>query len=167
MANIFLISDTHFGHENMYTFVRENGARVRPEFADATEGDEVMIARWNSVVRPYDKVYHLGDVCFKVDVLDRVMSRLNGKKRLVRGNHDLLQTKKYLQYFDEVYGSRRIDRLELTHIPVHEASLGKCRANVHGHTHAEPPYGPRYFNVSVERIGYTPISLEELNREIA
>ena len=55
MAERYFISDTHFGHDAVYTFVNKDGSRVR-DFADtAEEGDQVMIERWNSVVGQYDK----------------------------------------------------------------------------------------------------------------
>jgi calcineurin-like phosphoesterase family protein len=53
--------------------------------------DEVLIANWNAVVRPDDLVYHLGDFAFGLGDAARVQSifqRLNGRKRLVLGNHD-------------------------------------------------------------------------------
>ena len=28
--NIFFISDTHFAHQNFYTFLNEDGTKVRP-----------------------------------------------------------------------------------------------------------------------------------------
>jgi calcineurin-like phosphoesterase family protein len=59
--NIFLTSDHHFGHERMCSFLRPNGKKVRP-WSCAAEMDEALIERWNAVVKPGDKVYHLGDV---------------------------------------------------------------------------------------------------------
>jgi calcineurin-like phosphoesterase family protein len=47
-------------------------------------------------------------------------------------------------------------------VPVHYDSIGKSLANVHGHVHGRKGLGPRYFDVSVESINYTPISLEDL-----
>lgn len=46
---IWLISDTHFGHENII------GYCGRP-FANAAEMDEAMIERWNATVKPSDKL---------------------------------------------------------------------------------------------------------------
>lgn len=162
MANIFLISDTHFHHENILKFLGEDGKPFRV-FKDASHMDEVMVERWNSVVRPCDKVYHLGDVTMHKQLNGVFLRRLNGHKRLVRGNHDVAPTKQYLQYFDEVYGSRILDKMILTHIPISEESLGRFRGNVHGHIHQRRLMDPRYVNVSVERIDYTPIPLEEVS----
>ena len=62
MPAVFLVSDTHFGHEKTCTvFKREDGSPLRP-FASAEDMDEFMIKAWNERVKPGDKVYHLGDV---------------------------------------------------------------------------------------------------------
>ena len=77
MANIFFISDTHFGHEGMCQFLREDGTKVRP-FMTCNECDDVMIQNWNKTVRPNDKVYHLGDVAIKRQYISTV-EKLNGE----------------------------------------------------------------------------------------
>lgn len=164
MANIFLISDTHFGHENILKFTKPDGSKLR-DFHYIEEMDEHIIYCWNSVVKPADKVYHLGDVTMHKQDFS-IMDRLNGHKRLVRGNHDAGQTRQYLRYFEDVYGSRVLDKLILTHIPIHPESLGRFVANVHGHIHAQPVFGPKYFNVSVEAINYIPISLETIKARL-
>ena len=164
MANIFVISDTHFGHANILNFKREDGSPLR-SFSCVEEMDQHMIDRWNSVVRPQDHVYHLGDVAMKQQSVATV-GRCNGHKRLVRGNHDILRTKTYLQFFEEIYGIRVLDGMIFTHIPIHPESMGRFGVNIHGHVHGQPQgqYGPKYYNVSVEVMGYTPVSLEDLKK---
>lgn len=160
MTQIFVLSDTHFGHDNILNFKREDGSPLRA-FESAVQMDQHMIERWNSVVRPQDHVYHLGDVAMRRADISTV-ARCNGHKRLVRGNHDVYRTKDYLPYFDEIYGSRVLDDMIFTHIPIHPLSLGRFKANVHGHIHANKSPEGAYYNVSVEAIDYTPIPLEEL-----
>jgi calcineurin-like phosphoesterase family protein len=188
---IFFISDSHFGHKSIINFKNQAGQplRVRPSvpsgklcnFTDVEEMDEYMIERWNAVVRPQDKVYHLGDfIVKKAGGPHSVISRLNGKLRLVRGNHDLYRTKDYLQAgVEEVYGQivGKFQGMLLSHIPVHPASLGlhaeggRKFVNIHGHIHSNyswtpftPHLGPGYFNVSCEVLNYTPISLEGIRK---
>jgi calcineurin-like phosphoesterase family protein len=137
--------------------------------------DEEMIRRWNEVVREQDKVYHLGDVVISNKHLS-TLSRLNGSKRLVRGNHDIFKTKDYLQYFKEIYGVRVLEDMVLTHVPLHPESITqRWRVNIHGHLHANiverevykvRRSDPLYFSVCVEQIDYRPIELTELREQI-
>lgn len=176
-ANIFFISDTHFGHEKTCTtFKRADGSPLRP-FANAQEMDEEMVRRWNEAVKEHDKVYHLGDVVIGIKHL-HTLARLNGSKRLIRGNHDIFKTKEYSQYFKEIYGVRVLEDMVLSHVPLHRESITQRWAvNVHGHLHANnvliPKYSkstpiqdPLYCNVSVEQIDYRPIELTELRERI-
>jgi len=173
MANIFFISDNHFGHKNILTFKRSNGTPLRV-FDDVEHMNEIMVQRHNSVVRASDKVYFLGDVMMSSRSADLdIISRLSGTKVLVKGNHDLCKAQAYLQHFKDIRGSHQFDGLILTHIPMHPDSLGRWGTNVHGHLHSNVvklPNSPhpdhRYFNVSVEQINYTPISLEEVKKQI-
>ena len=58
-------------------------------FKDTTEMNEYIIKKWNSAVKEDDIVYHLGDVGFgTTEMLKELIGRLNGKKILLRGNHD-------------------------------------------------------------------------------
>lgn len=166
--NIWLISDTHFGHDNIIKYCN------RP-FKDHAEMDEKLIDNWNSVVKPGDKVYHLGDVFFgDREYFQKLWAKLNGSKRLIVGNHDDI---KYLSsggFFKKVFMWRMFPEmgLLLTHVPVHETSLyrgptgneknPKQLKNIHGHIHDKSsPEGP-YRCVCVEQINYTPINIEEL-----
>lgn len=165
MATIYLISDTHFGHANILHFKNKDGNPLRV-FDDVHHMDEYMIEMWNSVVRPQDHVYHLGDVCVKGSNLKNSLGRLQGHKRLILGNHDFPQVGQYLPYFQKIQGSHKLFDLLLTHIPVHEKSIGpKIQGNVHGHVHnnvGPDHFGKPYLNVSVEVIDYTPVTLEEV-----
>jgi calcineurin-like phosphoesterase family protein len=52
--------------------------------------DEALIVAWNATVRPDDIVWHLGDFAYmcSLDNTAGILSGLNGRKHLVRGNHD-------------------------------------------------------------------------------
>jgi len=171
MANIFLISDTHFSHAGVCTFTEADGVtKIRP-WTDPDEMDEELVKRWNSVVRPQDKVYHLGDVVIKEKALN-IMYRLNGDKVLIRGNHDIFDDKSYNKHFRSLRGCHVLDGMIMTHIPIHSDSMGRFKVNIHGHLHTnqvmlEGKPDPRYFSVCVERIDYTPISLEDIKKRIA
>jgi calcineurin-like phosphoesterase family protein len=82
----FYIADTHLGHERLLS--------MQPRaFASIEEHDEYIVQRWNSVVGDTDIVYHLGDFAFRLgsdgDRIRWLFSRLNGRKYLVLGNHDV------------------------------------------------------------------------------
>lgn len=158
MANeIWVISDTHFGHTNILEYAN------RP-FQNVDDMNEYMVERWNSVVKEGDKVYHLGDVYFKDASM---LSQLNGKKRLILGNHDDGRDKKLLAVFQKILSYRMMPQFGLifSHIPIHEKSLlrsGQECVNVHGHIHEKPQISPRHRNVCVEELDYTPINIEDL-----
>jgi calcineurin-like phosphoesterase family protein len=187
MSNRFVISDTHFGHTNSWEkFKLPNGDPLRP-FTSTEEMDETMVERWNAVVRPQDTVYHLGDVVINRKSLHHV-KRLNGKKRLVRGNHDIFKDSDYREVgFETLYGVRVfVDKFILSHIPLHpDCVTERFRVNVHGHLHANEvmeltlqvtgddiyPYeeeriDPRYLCVSVEHTDYRPLSFDEVEARI-
>ena len=162
MTNIWVISDTHFGHTNAWKiFKRADGSPLRP-FQSTEEMDETMVSNWNKVVAPEDHIYHLGDVVINRKSL-QIVKRLNGKKRLVRGNHDIFRTQEYIDIgFEEIYGVRVFPKhgFIFSHIPLHPDQL-KSRnwINIHGHLHANKLDDPAYKCVCVEHTEYTPILL--------
>jgi calcineurin-like phosphoesterase family protein len=173
MANIFFASDHHFHHANILTFKRDNGTALR-EFESVSHMNEHMVNSHNSVVKSGDKVYFLGDVC-----MDRkgrgleILARMNGEKILVKGNHDQCKASDYLKYFKDIRGSHQFEGLIMTHIPIHSESLARWGLNVHGHLHHNVVRLPlsqipdkRYFSVCMERINYTPVSLEEVKSKV-
>lgn len=183
MPGVFLVSDTHFGHEKTCTvFKREDGSPLRP-FSSAEEMDEFMIKAWNERVRPSDKVYHLGDVVINRKFLS-VLGRLNGDKVLIRGNHDIFKLEDYTQYFRDVRGYHVMNGLILSHVPVHSDSLARFGANIHGHLHANRvmrargvdaktgdilysnEIDPRYHCVCVEHTDFAPILFEDVLKRI-
>lgn len=173
MANIFLTSDTHFGHAGVCKFLGADGSKMRP-WTCPIEMDEAMIDRWNSVVRPRDTVYHLGDVTMTENNLATV-AKLNGKKILIKGNHDIFAASSYLEYFEDIRACHVLANCILTHIPLHPSSLGRFGHNVHGHLHdrrvlldaADPlSIDCRYFSACVEHHDYTPIALEKVRAQL-
>lgn len=127
--------------------------------------NERMIDNWNRVVRPGDKVYHLGDVFFgDKEWFKKHWPRLNGSKRLVIGNHDDVKFLSSGGFFQKVMMWRPFKEfgLLLSHVPLHEDHIRGHGVNVHGHIHEKtPPKGP-YKCVCVEHINYTPINIEKL-----
>ena len=81
---IHLTSDLHFFHDNIIEHCE------RP----CTKEDHIdwILNKINSVVKPEDIVYHLGDFAYgsnaKFSSLQEVFSQLNGTWRFIIGNHD-------------------------------------------------------------------------------
>lgn len=172
MKNIWFISDTHFGHARILTFKDKLGNLIRPGFQNVTEMDELIIEKWNSVVKSDDIIYHLGDITFSEKIYNQVMPRLNGQKKLILGNHDNLGMSLYSKYFEEISSWHKwkskgaIPNFVLCHYPLHRGSfdyrLGEKSFCVHGHLHQNLIDEPGYINVCVEHTNYTPINLDEL-----
>lgn len=167
MRDIWLVSDTHFFHENILKFTDNEDQPLRPGFSNVKEMNEHMLERWNSVVKPGDLVYHLGDVMMgPKEEFQKFWPRLNGRKRLIVGNHDDIKYLSSGSFFQKVQMWRvfRDHGLLLTHVPLHESSIMReGMINVHGHTHSNgSPDGP-YKSVCVEMLDdYTPVHIEEL-----
>jgi len=161
----FLISDTHFGHTNILSFLNQDGSHLR-EFSSVEEMDETMINNWNKTVSDIDKVYHLGDLTFSNRNLQLIMPRLKGTKILIKGNHDNLKLSQYSPFFKDIRSYHILDKMVLSHIPIHPDSLYRWEANVHGHLHGNNLPDPRYINVSVEQINFTPIDFEEIRERV-
>jgi calcineurin-like phosphoesterase family protein len=184
MPSVFLVSDTHFGHAGVCRFMREDGVTKLRPWDNPEEMDEEMVRRWNERVRPNDKVYHLGDVVINRRALP-TLARLNGDKVLIRGNHDIFRDDEYRQYFRELRAYHVMNGLILSHIPVHEASLGRFGCNIHGHLHANrvmkargvdartgeilysDEIDPRYWCACVEQTDFAPILFEDALKRIA
>ena len=183
MPSVFLVSDTHFGHAGVCRFTHEDtGVKIRP-WTDPDEMDEAMVKLWNERVKPTDKVYHLGDVVINRKSL-KIMSRLNGDKVLIRGNHDIFRDDEYRMYFRELRAYHVMNGMILSHIPVHADSLGWFGVNIHGHLHTrrvrkargvdartgEILYGDepdvRYHCVCVEQTDFAPILFEDVIKNI-
>jgi calcineurin-like phosphoesterase family protein len=111
-------------------------------------------------------VYVLGDACFTLETID-TFSHLPGRKVLVRGNHDLLDTQVYLKYFDGVYGLLKYKEFWLSHAPIHPDEL-RGKVNLHGHVHFGTLTDKRYFNCCPENLWQTVnnslISLDDLRK---
>jgi calcineurin-like phosphoesterase family protein len=183
MPAVFLVSDTHFGHTGVCRFTRNDGVTKLRPWDDAAEMDEAMVKAWNERVRPNDKVYHLGDVVINRRALP-ILNRLNGDKVLIRGNHDIFKDEDYRAHFRELRAYHVMNGLILSHIPVHEASLGRFGCNIHGHLHANrvmkargvdartgeilysDEIDPRYWCACVEQTDFAPILFEDALKRI-
>jgi calcineurin-like phosphoesterase family protein len=183
MPSVWLVSDTHFGHAGVCRFTRDDGVTKLRPWDDPAEMDAFMVQAWNERVKPNDKVYHLGDVVINRRSL-QTLSRLNGDKVLIRGNHDIFRDDEYREYFRELRAYHVMNGMILSHIPLHEASLGRFGVNIHGHLHAnrvklaravnartgtvayKDEIDVRYHCVCVEQTDFAPILFEDVIKRI-
>lgn len=175
-VNRFVVSDHHFGHTNSWEkFKLADGSPLRP-FSSNEEMNETMIEHHNAKVKEQDTVYFLGDVVINRKHL-HLVKQLNGRKILIRGNHDIFRDEDYREVgFEQIHGVRVfVDKFILSHIPLHpDCVTGRFRVNVHGHLHANqimksydfndnpPQIDPRYLCVCVEQTNFTPLHFDEV-----
>lgn len=169
MQNYWFTSDTHFGHSRVIEYSK------RP-YVDVDEMNEALVDQWNSVVRPGDCVYHLGDFAFlRPPDAVRLAQRLNGQKFLVFGNHDkrLRDNKPFLDQWvwakDVAEITVNDQKIILFHYPLvtwNKSHYGSW--SLHGHCHGsllESPHARRQ-DVGVDVWNYTPVHFDELKAKM-
>ena len=164
----FIIADLHFGHENIIKY------ESRP-FTNAEEMNNRLIELWNSTVGKDDLVYVLGDFTLsrRMEVIKNLVNALHGRKILIMGNHDTRKPKDYVECGFEV-ATRKPMMVEpgviLMHEPFYDESyIAPNYMYFYGHVHNNPSIMDDYPNcmcVSVERINYRPIDLDECIRKM-
>ena len=169
---IYFTSDLHFGHGNIIRHCS------RP-FASADEMDAALIKNWNETVTPNDDVYILGDLTMRpANEAHRYLSELNGRKYLIRGNHDRRFLKSFDKYADDFVWIKDYFLLNcenkyfvLFHYPIAEWD-GFYRKAIHcyGHIHNSAAkhinaISGLAFNVGVDVNDYKPVSIMEILRK--
>ena len=166
---IFYTADTHFGHRNVIRFCG------RP-YETIEEMDRDLIARWNGKVTGNDTVYVLGDMFFRAENPQEILSRLKGKKHLIVGNHDSswmgkVDLGKYFQSVSlmaELSGGKT--GVTLCHYPLLSWKHAKRTYMIHGHIHRDTrmDFWPliaandHILNAGVDINGFEPVTIEEL-----
>ena len=182
--DIYLISDTHFD-EPWFSchrgFSRHCGlsspgrlsnhrwfSSVCP-FNNLGEMNKILVDNWNQTVRKDDTVYFIGDWHEDEDKKydeekDRQywQSQLNGEILSIKGNHDHKTCETKYPYYRRLKTAKR--EYLLVHDPYYRRDWPGWR--IHGHHHNNDLYNypfingdEKTINVSVEVIGYKPISI--------
>lgn len=168
----YFIADLHFGDKKIIDY------EDRP-FKNIEDMQKKIIENWNKTVTEFDTVYVCGDVSNYENMsnkelieLNSLIHKLNGRKELILGNHD-----KGITYLNWKYiGFRRVhenpiiinDFFILSHEPLY-TNKNMPYANIFGHVHNNSIYkdfSKQHYCVSVERIDYTPIKLEDILKKI-
>lgn len=127
LKNTWFTSDWHVGHNNVLTFCSDS----RGHFKDIEEMHAALIKNYNNTVKPDKTCYFLGDFAFKgVEYGTEVLKQMNGKKILVRGNHDKGHQSLKNMGFDAVIDSFEIKiagiHVTASHFPLSDIKREKC-----------------------------------------
>lgn len=170
--NIYFTSDQHYFHTNIIKYQ----ANTRGHCSGVESMNREMLDKHNAVVRPQDVVYMLGDVAFcQPDEFHQVMSRLNGEKHLVYGNHDKkIRLDATLQaHFASVqdYLELSVDgqKIVMSHYPMLSWNrMGGGAWMLHGHCHANMryPFRGRICDVGVDAWAMAPVSMRQLRAKL-
>ena len=167
---IFFTADLHFGHANIIRHCN------RP-FNSADEMDTTLVHNWNSAVRSSDEVYILGDFTMRPAIeAHRYLAMLNGRKYLIRGNHDrfLKGFDPYMSDFEWVKDYHVLHtekkRIVLFHFPILEwDQFFRGAIHLYGHVHNSQESAKRLaaqtglaFNVGVDVNQFMPVSINEI-----
>lgn len=184
---IFFTADHHFYHANIIRYCQ------RP-FHSVEQMNEEMVRRWNSIVRPADTVYYLGDFSMAKRPVTLFAPRLHGEKHLIMGNHDACHPchKKKAESARQVYleaGFKTLDleqtmeiagqKVLLHHMPYlsGESDTGGYalkhrefrpkddgRWLLHGHVHEKWKTKDRMINIGVDVWGFFPVPITEIEK---
>ena len=137
------------------------------------EMNQILIQNYNAVVHKNDTVYILGDIShhLPMDRANELISRLNGKKILIKGNHD---KKDDLELFEEICDFKTVSLNGLYFALMHYPMLSWPKKNsgsiqLHGHIHAHEEYnlqnkadGIRRYDAGVDANNYYPVSVKQI-----
>ena len=142
-------------------------------FENIQEMNQILIQNYNAVVHKNDTVYILGDISnhLPMYMANELISRLNGKKILVKGNHD---KKDDLELFEEICDFKTVSLNGLYFALMYYPMLSWPKKNsgsiqLHGHIHAHEEYnlqnkadGIRRYDVGVDANNYYPVLVKQI-----
>ena len=163
---IYFTSDLHLGHRGIIELCDS-------PFESVDEMDQTLIRNWNSIVNENDTVYFLGDLTHKLTVSEanEIIRTLNGKKVLIKGNHD----KGFDEIlFEEICAFKEVTFNSVSFSLMHYTMLSWPKSHrgsihLHGHMHNKQEYnlkmkeeGIRRYDVGVDANYYTPVLLQTI-----
>ena len=173
MGELFLTSDTHFAHSAEFLWAPRG-------FSSADEMNEAIIERWNSIVKPNDIVFHLGDItltdtakgleCFK---------RLNGQISVVWGNHDSPARQELIEKMPVItlgYAHQlKVGKwtFYLSHYPTKVGNYDDTKYHkmwcLCGHTHTQDKFldmKDSCYHVEMDAHNCYPVNIEQIKEDI-
>jgi len=170
----FYTADTHYDHIKIVTLC------YRP-FNTLEDMQNELIARWNAKVTNSDDVYILGDFCFREASALDFISKINGTKHFITGNHDADVLKKLANMKTKITRGHMLrkcffhgdimeikdndTKIALCHYPIFEW-YGSHRGTIHLHGHSHGKIGKSFktnaYDVGVDVRNFEPVTLEEI-----
>jgi len=171
---IYFCSDFHFNHNREFIF-KPRG------FTSVEEMNTNLIANFNAVIKPEDDVYVLGDLMLggsdKMTEGLMLITQLNGRLHLVRGNHDTDKRWEAYKTLPNVVEQQNAIYLKyqgyhfyLSHYPtltgnLEKESLKQCTCNIFGHTHQMSKFYndiPYMYCVCPEAHQNAPVAIDKI-----
>lgn len=163
----FFTSDLHFLHNKIRFYCKES----RGHFRNIEEHDNMIIKTNNLIVKNSDDLWILGDLIWGgSDKLKTYLSKMNGKKHLIIGNHDPLPWRDYIECGFEsvqryaVLKSEKYGAFGLTHDPS-VAIVDTSIPWLCGHLHHQFLRMGNAINVGLDVRGFVPVSEEQLDED--
>ncbi len=164
---IYFTSDLHLGHNSILKFSNDRN------FSSVDEMNKALIDNINCFVKKNDTLYLLGDIAYRIpkNEAEELISRINGKKIFIRGNHD---DKYDPSLFEGIYDYLEYKqdhiRFCMMHYPLrswHGMRHGSIQ--LHGHIHASKQYnldnrekGIYQYDVGVDANDYYPVNINQI-----
>jgi calcineurin-like phosphoesterase family protein len=146
-------------------------AIMQRPFGGCIDMCENLLENHNSLVKEDDEVIVVGDVVSKTavnfDFWLELLPKFNGKKTLIRGNHDeTFSDEKLAPYFEKIVPEGEGIEMEVEEIPVYvthyPTAARSDRFNLVGHVHGAWKYQLNSLNVGVDVHHYRPVSLASI-----
>ena len=165
---IYFSSDFHFGHKMIIQYSE------RP-FKNVSKMNHSLVTNWNRMVKKDDIGYILGDLTLRRHAdhnLMEIVGSMNGRKRLIIGNHDKIKWFEYLDLgFESVHTSYELvyegHKIFMCHDPAMREAVPKDYIVACGHVHRFFKVFKNCVNVGVDVWNYEPLSIDTLIDKMA
>lgn len=167
--NYYFSSDFHLDHARIIQYCH------RP-FTNAEEMNAVILKNFFDTVKPGDKFFYLGDLSFRTEVIQRVITSIGGsgiKSVFLVGNHDNFNGS--LRQLAKSFGIEIIDgflniniegqAITLCHYPMqsfYKSHFGAWSLYGHHHSDVNQVITGKRMNVGVDQNNFFPVSYTQV-----
>ena len=167
---IFWTGDWHLYHKNMLDYCKE-------PFKNIKEKHKVLMTNYNQTVRNEDTCYFIGDIAMvgpsMWEHIKGIITKLNGRKHLVFGNHDEFKWQRYLDVgFTSVHSAHWMTldgfNLVMAHDPAVYCALNPDTILICAHVHTLFRSLPKQkvINVGINMWDYKPVNFDQIRKEL-